>query len=399
MNFLEFNGNNLKDAFHNKNFSFLSLIVCMFLLPLSINLSSFFLFLGIGLKLVQLLFFKQKLFKVKSLRRSSYIGLFLFIYIILNSAAQSNLSYTTSVFEREFSHLTLFFLTPMLLSSKADNMTLIISFFIGLAIACLYVFIMTFILQISFDRNAFEGILDIHHTYLAMYLLFFINFLLVEYFANSQDTTYKKNIIYGSIITITFSIIFILNSKVSIVIFAVILIGYLITYFSRKYALRYILIFSVLIMGVFLFNKKLSINYKRALDFRLEIWQESLNIIKGSPFVGNLKMKENDILNLMHYLNGKYYLMDSNLNSHNQYLSILLKYGIIGLLIIMIFITNAINTLNKSTSKRYIKETVGVGVIVLITFYIENVLDRHHGIVFCTVFYNYYLVAIQNENI
>ncbi|GAA4268730.1 hypothetical protein GCM10022257_08310 [Hyunsoonleella aestuarii] len=60
---------------------------------------------------------------------------------------------------------------------------------------------------------------------------------------------------------------------------------------------------------------------------------------------------------------------------------------------------NAINTLNKSTSKRCIKEAIGVGVIVLITFYIENVLDRHHGIVFCTVFYNYYLVAIQNENI
>ena len=56
-------------------------------------------------------------------------------------------------------------------------------------------------------------------------------------------------------------------------------------------------------------------------------------------------------------------------------------------------------TNNNTTTKDTITNLVGFSVIVLFTFYIENVLDRHHGIVFFAIFYNYYLVAIQNEKV
>lgn len=399
MSFLKDNTAIIKEAFKEKDYSFIALTVSLFLLPLSINLSTFALVVSLGLKVFQILFFKQKIFKVKSLRVSSIIGLFFFIFIIINSIIQNNIEYTISVFENQFSHLVLLIFIPFLLRGKKENVVLCYSLFLGVIVACSYVFIATFILNISFDRDAFERILDIHHTYLAMYILFFINFLLIIFFDGYKNNNTLKKAIYTIAISLGFLIIFMLNSKVSIVIFAVIVGGYLIISFSKNNALKYLLVFLILTLCIVVFNNKLNISYKNALDFRQEIWVQSVNSIKENIFFGNLKMLEKDVLNYKHYISGKYYLMDSDLNTHNQYLSILLKYGIIGFLILMLYPVNLVNTLNKSTTKKTMKEVVGFVVILLMIFYIENVLDRHHGIVFFAIFYNYYLVAIQNENI
>lgn len=399
MSFLKSNFKIIKTVALEKDFSFLFLSLSLFLLPWSINLSTFALILALCFKIYQVIFLKQKLFTVKRLKYSSIIGLFFIIYILLNSIIQSNVYYTISAFEVEYSHLLLLVLVPLLLRKKNENIILCYLFFLGLTLACLYVFIMSFILNLAFNKHAFSSILDIHHTYVSMYLLFFVNFIFVTFFNKAQFKNNYKKILLALIVVLSFSIIFILASKVSIVIFAILLGAYLLVTFSKNNALIYVFIFFVLISSLFLFNKNISTTYKNALDFRLEIWQESLNSIKEYPFFGNLKMPEKDILNLRHYISGKYYLKDSDLNSHNQYLSVFLKYGLFGFLFLMLFGINLINALNKSTSKSTIKETLGFSVIVLITFYIENLLDRHHGIVFCAIFYNYYLAAIQNEDI
>ncbi len=399
MNFLKSKTAIVKKAFEEKDFSFIALTVSLLLLPLSINLSTFALVASLGLKVFQILFFKQKLFKQKSLKVSSVIGLFFFIFIITNSIIQNSIEYTISVFENEFSHVMLLIFIPFLLRGKKENIMLCYALFFGVIVACSFVFIATFILNISFDRDAFERIIDIHHTYLSMYILFFINFILINFFDGYKNNSTLKKTIYITAVLLGFLIIFMLNSKIAIVIFTVILGGYLVISFSKNNALKYLLVFLALTLSIVAFNNKLNVSYKSALDFRQEIWTQSVNSIKENIFFGNLKMPEKDVLNYKHYISGKYYLMDSDLNSHNQYLSILLKYGIIGFLILLLYPVNLVSTLNKSTTKKTMKEVVGFGVILIMIFYIENVLDRHHGIVFFTIFYNYYLVAIQNENI
>ena len=399
MNFLKSKTAIVKKAFEEKDFSFIALTVSLLLLPLSINLSTFALVASLGLKVFQILFFKQKLFKQKSLKVSSVIGLFFFIFIITNSIIQNSIEYTISVFENEFSHVMLLIFIPFLLRRKKENIMLCYALFFGVIVACSFVFIATFILNISFDRDAFERIIDIHHTYLSMYILFFINFILINFFDGYKNNSTLKKTIYITAVLLGFLIIFMLNSKIAIVIFTVILGGYLVISFSKNNALKYLLVFLALTLSIVAFNNKLNVSYKSALDFRQEIWTQSVNSIKENIFFGNLKMPEKDVLNYKHYISGKYYLMDSDLNSHNQYLSILLKYGIIGFLILLLYPVNLVSTLNKSTTKKTMKEVVGFGVILIMIFYIENVLDRHHGIVFFTIFYNYYLVAIQNENI
>ncbi|MBO3096741.1 O-antigen ligase family protein [Gelidibacter pelagius] len=387
----------LKSIYLEKDFSFLAIAISLFLLPLSINLSTFALMVGLGLKLIQVLFLKQKFFVAKTLRVSSAIGVLFLLYVLLNCLIQNDLHYLIAIFGNEFSPWVLLILVPFILREKNQNIILSYAFFSGLIVACLYVLAMSFILRINFDRDAFQNIIDIHHTYLCMYLLFFVNFLLVRFFTKTKKNHYLKSISYLVVFSLVFLLIFILKSKVSIVIYALLVGGHLVVSFSKKNAVVYLFIVSALTLSIILFNQKLNTSYKNAMDFRLEIWDQSINSIKENLLFGNLKMQEKDLLNEKHYLNGRYDLMDSDLNSHNQYLSILLKYGIIGSIILTLYILNLIMAFNKTTPKETVKSVLGFSVIILTIFYIENILDRHHGIVFVTVFYNYYLVAVQNE--
>lgn len=144
------------------------------------------------------------------------------------------------------------------------------------------------------------------------------------------------------------------------------------------------------------FMNKVGVNYEKALDFRLQIWEVSFKEFEDNPLTGNLKLPEKDILNYHHYINGKYYFLDSDLNSHNQYLSILMRFGLIGFIVLFLYGINVFHKTNPGTSRIDVRELFGFFIIVLIICYIENILDRHHGIVYVTIFYNYYLVAIEN---
>jgi len=165
---------------------------------------------------------------------------------------------------------------------------------------------------------------------------------------------------------------------------------------SKKNTSYYIIFLVLILLVVSAFINKVNVNYERALDFRLQIWEVSFKIFENNPLFGNLTLPEKDILNYNHYINGKYYYLDSDLNSHNQYLSILMRFGFFGLLILFLFITNIFKKITPRTKKLDVRETIGFFIIIAMIFYIENILDRHHGIVYATLFYNYYLVALEN---
>lgn len=64
----------IKENIAQNDISFLMLILSLFLLPLSINFSTFTFILSIGLKVIQVVFKKDKVFSTKALRQSSIIG-------------------------------------------------------------------------------------------------------------------------------------------------------------------------------------------------------------------------------------------------------------------------------------------------------------------------------------
>ena len=389
--------NTLESVYKARDFSFLTLAFSIFLLPLSVNLSSIALVTSLTIKFVQVIFFKHQWYAQKSLKYSSLIGFVFVLYIFFNAILQTNFTYVITVFEKEFSHFGLLFLAPMLLRNRVENKLLIDTLALGLITAVLFVFFKSYVLDINFDKVAFIKILDIHHTYLSIFILFFVNILLIS-IPNKEASDYKTTlIIIIGILLVAFLMLFILGSKVSMVVYLLFILGYVFMYFFRNRSIKILVILPVLIICFFVFNKKIDTTYKSALNFRVEIWQESINSIQEKPFFGNLQMIERDLLNLNHYKSGKYYLMDSDLNSHNQFLSILLKFGFVGAAILILLIVNLFIFKNKDLPKKTLQNGIGFFVILFFTFYIENVLDRHHGIVFFSLFFNYYLVSISNE--
>lgn len=388
--------NTVESTYKEKDFSFLMLNLSLFLLPLSINLSSFSLVISLLLKLVQTIFFQHKFYAKKSLKRSCYISFFFFIYIIVNSISQTDISYTLKVFSEEYSHFALLFLIPILLRNKHDNKLLSYSLIFGLLLAISAVLLRSFNLGMDFDKNAFLKILNIHHTYLSIFILFSINFLF--------PTIPEKNLpqikqFFLLVLLISFIMLFILGSKVAMVIYILFILRYIFTYFFKKKITKIFIILPILAVCFLFFNKKIDTSYKSALNFRLEIWKESVNSIKENPFFGNLERNEKEVLNFNHFISGKYYLMDSDLNSHNQFLSIFLKFGLVGFIILSLILLNLLISKSVDISKNTYQSLIGFCLIMMFTFYIENVLDRHHGIVFFSLFFNYYIVAASDEKL
>ncbi|MEZ4856890.1 MAG: hypothetical protein R2812_10500 [Gelidibacter sp.] len=389
----------LQQILKQKDISFLALVLSIFLLPLSINLSSFAIILSLVFKLVQVFILKQSVFRTKALKNSSIIGFIFFIYILICSIVQTDIIYTFNIFEKFYQPWALLFLVPMLLIDRKANILLIYSLLLGVFVTLIYVFTISLIKGIVFNQYAFLNIVDIHHTYISMFLLFVVNFFLIKITSNRSQLSLKTLSISSIIIIICFFVIYILDSKVSIVIFIALFVIHLFPEFSRNNAPRYFLIFSLIIVLFFAFNNKLKVSYISALDFRSQIWEASIKVIEEHPFFGNLRAPEKELLNYQHYLSGKYYFLDRDLNSHNQYLSIFLKHGVFGIIILFLFAINMFRKTNPKTEKKTMREAIGFLVIIALVFYIENIMDRHHGIVFLTVFYNYYLVAIENAEI
>lgn len=79
----------------------------------------------------------------------------------------------------------------MLLKDKKTNTLLVWVLFIGVVTKIVRVALSSIINKIDFNRNAFLEIVDIHHTYLSMYLLFLMNFVLLRTVKNKQYSLRK----------------------------------------------------------------------------------------------------------------------------------------------------------------------------------------------------------------
>ena len=386
----------LKETIYKKDMSFLTFTLSILFLPLSINLSTFTLVISIAFKLIQVALKRDKLFASKALKHSAIIGLCFFVYIEVNSILQTDIHYNFLHFEKQYMHFALFFIAPILLRSKKDNKLLIYALFLGVAIALLYVLFSAVAYNLTFDKNTFENLIDLHHTYLSMFILTFVNYSVVQKIIRKTNTSIALKVLYIFLAALSLSIMYLLDSKVSMFIFLFLFLIHSLPELSKKNTGYYIVFLILILVVISAFINKVNVNYERALDFRLQIWEMSLYVFENNPIFGNLTLPEKDILNYNHYLNGKYYYLDSDLNSHNQFLSILMRFGFFGFLILFLFIINVFRKINPRTKKLDIREVFGFFIIVLMVFYIENILDRHHGIVYITLFYNYYLVALEN---
>lgn len=120
------------------------------------------------------------------------------------------------------------------------------------------------------------------------------------------------------------------------------------------------------------------------LEPRAVRWACGFDLIKKSPLVGHGSGSEVALLK-QQYFERKYYNSYINdLNIHNQFLSMLIKFGIIGLILLM---TVLFVGFKKAWHNKDLFFAAFL-IIVSVVFFSENVLDGNKGIFFFAFFYS-----------
>ncbi|MBC8344089.1 MAG: O-antigen ligase family protein [Bacteroidetes bacterium] len=117
-----------------------------------------------------------------------------------------------------------------------------------------------------------------------------------------------------------------------------------------------------------------------SISERIEYWDKSFKVFLSSPVIGvgfgdvkhemrEIFEKENSILEL-----------ENRKGPHNQYLEILAGLGIIGLLVFMMILFQALKIASKQESPLFLAFLL----ISIVTFFVESTLERQAGISFFT---------------
>jgi O-antigen ligase len=242
-------------------------------------------------------------------------------------------------------------------------------------------------------------LLNDHPIYIS--IIFSVSILFTINYVLSKKTTVKFNWIYGGTSVLLFLLILFLSRRG--VIFALIISAISIILFSYKNNIKQIIKTTVgilVVVSALLFfipqtNKRISEmlnettystkNETNSTNNRLQIYKCAFDLIKEQPFFGyGIEDDRRELYQC--YKENLYYLYELKFNTHNQYLSILMKVGIIGLLLFLWFLYYNLRMALKT------KDCLFVGSILFfsIVMMFENILERQNGIMLFTFLINYF---------
>jgi O-antigen ligase len=137
-----------------------------------------------------------------------------------------------------------------------------------------------------------------------------------------------------------------------------------------------------------LLREDISTNKKvlRNSDSRIERWQVAARRIKDKPLAGYGSGSEVGLLKDDFYNAKLYSSYLHGLNSHNQYISFVLKSGIWGLLI---YLSTIIYGVKASVKKRDVM-FISFMLIITIVSFTENILDVDKGVMFYSLFFSFF---------
>lgn len=397
----------------------LSAALCLATLPINIKLNTqVILIFSLGLLVFTLINKRRILIKPKEFLVGSTVFIVALIWLLFTSNHASGFSYI----ERSSSALLFPFLFSIIYNQYKLNINYILVLFM---ISCFlrYVFflfgIIEFELVFIFDYwkeiliqfNQLFKLHAIHPSYFSMFLGF-CSMICYNYFVISKTALRRGFWIVGLLVFLVFNLS--LASKMPIVATLLSLVSIAVIQIIRKSNRKGIIkIGSMLFLGfllIVLFLKEVPNgisqdlnNYYNILkgeeiediyDYnqyginssldtwektnRIHIWKSSMEIVKENFLIGVGTGDIKDELNNKFRMDSQEYLATKDTNSHNQILDYLIKYGIIGFVIICIaffaYYKNAWNN-NNQLFLMFL-------VLCCLCMLTENILNRQYGIVF-----------------
>jgi len=260
-----------------------------------------------------------------------------------------------------------------------------------------------------FGNHNFSQPLDIHATYYSMYAAISCVFMLEE-LIKTKNKRYK--IWYGSCCMILVAGLIQLSSKS--VFFAMLIIlnlAFPFMLFKAKERLKFLVISSifcisiiVLILKIGDFKERYFINAKTDLtgtkniitdaEPRAERWEEALKIIKHSPIIGYGSGTETELLKEKYFSEKMYTSYLNELNAHDEYLSLMIKSGFIGLSVYLFVLFFGIKQAIKRSNLVFLSFLILTATVSIS----ENILDVNKGIFFYSFFFSFFIFStVKND--
>lgn len=134
----------------------------------------------------------------------------------------------------------------------------------------------------------------------------------------------------------------------------------------------------------------------QTVEPRLERWKIAVNLIEKSPVIGYGTGSEIQLLQEQYFTKKFYSSYLHRLNSHNQYLSFLIKTGIWGLSIYIVTLIYGFRCAIKKMDLIFFSFMTLIAIVSLS----ENVLDADKGVMFYSIFMSYFVfVSDQPDKI
>jgi O-antigen ligase len=256
-----------------------------------------------------------------------------------------------------------------------------------------------------------------HPAYYSMYLLLCV-FYIIYLFRNSifiLKSSLKSKILYIAAISFFILIIYFLESKAAYLSLLLLMLIYFISYIilKKKWIWGIVIISVIVVIGIigFTHNSRFyyiktalknnngfveaiqTKNYKVLIDTygidRIPIWMISTEIINENFWVGVGSGDVSDVLMRKYKEYKLEALVKNNYNTHNQYLGTFVALGLIGFVIMIVWLFYPLFH-RRSYTKEGFLISIFIG-IVSINFLFESALNTIAGVIFVAFFYSFLL--------
>jgi O-antigen ligase len=271
-----------------------------------------------------------------------------------------------------------------------------------------YRFPLSAILSPAFTNHNFSEPINMHATFLSLQIAVSLAYLL-SLLINEQLSQSNKFLYTFCCLVLMSGIIQLSAKSVVIALFLILLVAF--PYFlmrgsrRRQYIMVSVFVSCLAIIGIFnsrTFRDRYWVELKEDLspsfpgqtvEPRLERWEIAAGLISKSPLIGYGAGSEIGLLQQKYFARKSYSSYLHRLNSHNEYLSFLIKSGIWGLAVYLA-------TLAYGFKKAYRKRDVvffSFMILIAVVSLSENVLDADKGVIFYSFFFSFFVFAAEQK--
>ncbi len=257
------------------------------------------------------------------------------------------------------------------------------------------------ILSVSFINHNFSEPVGIHATYLSLYSTLSLS-VVIRYLIEEKKST---RLWMGIMTLILLAGLVQLASKavlISVLFYCCVTLPFIIKQpVLRKRIIAASIIMSALIIFSITHIDTLKRRYienfradlvRTSLDSeiaepRLSRWKIALKLVGSSPAWGHGSGSEKRLLKEKYFDNKLYQSYLLELNTHNQYLSFLIKTGVLGLFVFLLVLIWGIRAALQN------KDSIFACFLILVIFvsFSENILDVNKGIFFYAFFFTFFM--------